>query len=520
MSKIIKKSLLIGLALATSISISVFANTLEVSSNDIVKQGDNLVLEEYIKSNAGWVLDVDGKWYYYEGGQVKKGWLKDGANWYYLSKEDGSMVKDRVDYINSEFYCFDKSGVMQANKWYYNYGAWYWLKDSGAAYKGWLKQGNYWYYLDKTNAFMLEGAQNIDGTLYFLTGSGALTQQKGWIKMYDTYYYANSDGSLRTGWVEDNGQWYYLNKNGQMATGWVKDGGYWYYLDPSDGHMYTDMVKVDFNLYFFNSSGQMLSSRWHQYYGDWYYLTSSGAPHKGWLNQGGKWYYLDPSYGIMSSGGNEIDGKVYVFDESGAMITKNGWNKVYNHWYYIKSNGDVYTGWFKEVSSWYYLDPKYGYMFVGGQPIDGKAYLFTKSGAMSIEEGWIYQDGLYYYGNGDGTVKIGWLKYNDKWCFLDTYAGWMVTGRAIIDEDYYYFDDNGYMYSGWKVFYDYQLEEYYTCYYGDDGALKTGWQVINGKTYYFLDYGNETIRIGTMVTGKYVIDGVEYYFDDDGVLQL
>ena len=47
---------------------------------------------------------------------------------------------------------------MQSSKWYNDYGSWYYLKSSGAAYKGWLKESGKWYYLDDYNGEMATGA--------------------------------------------------------------------------------------------------------------------------------------------------------------------------------------------------------------------------------------------------------------------------------------------------------------------------------------------------------------------------
>ena len=42
---------------------------------------------------------------------------------------------------------------------------------------------------------------------------------------------------MKTGWLNDNGTWYYLNSNGSMKTGWLLDtDGNWYYLQ-SNGAM-------------------------------------------------------------------------------------------------------------------------------------------------------------------------------------------------------------------------------------------------------------------------------------------
>ncbi|WP_233278584.1 hypothetical protein, partial [Streptococcus pneumoniae] len=44
----------------------------------------------------------------------------------------------------------------------------------------------------------------------------------------------NIDGSMATGWVQVNDSWYYLNSNGSMKVNqWFQVGGKWYYVNTS-----------------------------------------------------------------------------------------------------------------------------------------------------------------------------------------------------------------------------------------------------------------------------------------------
>ena len=58
---------------------------------------------------------------------------------------------------------------------------------------------------------------------------------------------------------------------------------------------------------------------------DWYFFDSNGMMKSGWHQENGKTYYLNPNpldtnYGKMVKGAKNIDGQVYIFDESGALI--------------------------------------------------------------------------------------------------------------------------------------------------------------------------------------------------------
>ena len=78
----------------------------------------------------------------------------------------------------------------------------------------------------------------------------------------------------------------------------------------------------------------------------------------------------------------------------------------------------------------------------------------------------------------------------------------LVTGVYKIEEDEYYFDEDGVMQK--DAFIDKK-------YYDNDGKLYTGFKEIENNTYYFTKEG--------YITGVYKIEEDEYYFDKDGVMQ-
>lgn len=160
----------------------------------------------------------------------------------------------------------------------------------------------------------------------------------------------------------------------------------------------------------------------------------------------------------------------------------------------------------------------------------------------------------------------GWRLTDDGWNYLDE-TGEQVFGLRQIQDDSYYFDQNGLMLTGFcdtpqgrRYFhtsgrmavgaFTYDGKQYLA---GADGALLTGWQenengetcycyqdgsiaagkaVINGMSYLFAEdgalqtgwceeSGSRTYRDaeGVLITGMAEIDGDTYYFDADGALQ-
>ena len=89
---------------------------------------------------------------------------------------------------------------------------------------GWKKINNIWYYMDKTEGYMLEEAWTPEGN-YYLKAGGAMAT--GWEKIDGEWYYFSSTGKkVVSKWVGN----YYLSEDGTMATSEWVDGGK-YYVD-------------------------------------------------------------------------------------------------------------------------------------------------------------------------------------------------------------------------------------------------------------------------------------------------
>ena len=100
-----------------------------------------------------------------------------------------------------------------------------------------------------------------------------------------------------------------------------------------------------------------------------------------WTKNGGKWYgYKD---GKALSGLVLDEGKLYYLDGNGMMLK--GWQEIDGEWYYF--NSDMKYGWKRISGKWYYFDPKTGGMLKDTvKMIDGKYYVFSKTGALAINK--------------------------------------------------------------------------------------------------------------------------------------
>lgn len=84
---------------------------------------------------------------------------------------------------------------------------------------------------------------------------------RGWVKMEQSWYWLNPDGTVFHGWLDDSGRRYYLGEDGVMAVGWKEIGGKWYYFHQDGGMNLGEMV-LDNGVYQFAEDGSLLSSRW------------------------------------------------------------------------------------------------------------------------------------------------------------------------------------------------------------------------------------------------------------------
>ena len=136
----------------------------------------------------------------------------------------------------------------------------------------------------------------------------------------------------------------------------------------------------------------------------WYYVVN-GKNATGWQKIDGKWYYFTGD-GLMQANRAvyESNGKVYMLDKSGTLMSKRGWVQVqYNEsgrtaWFYVMKGGEAATGWKKISGKWFYFNDKnaehlygeYGEMIsVPSVGISGKVYAFNSNGSMVTKTGWV-----------------------------------------------------------------------------------------------------------------------------------
>lgn len=119
-----------------------------------------------------------------------------------------------------------------------------------------------------------------------------------------------------------------------------------------------------------------------------------------------------------------------------------------------------------------------------------------------VLNGWVWIDDVWYRYAAGQPVQ-GWVREQGVWYYLKE-DGSVTTGRATIEDKTYYFTATGAMCTGWVT------TERGLRYMLADGMEATGWQMIAGSRYYFEENG----RMQKSGTREY--EGVRYRFQADG----
>lgn len=167
-------------------------------------------------------------------------------------------------------------------------------------------------------------------------------------------------------------------------------------------------------------------------------------------------------------------------------------------------NRQAPIGWVKEDGHWRYYNDNGG-MNAGNtfHEISGKTYFFDNNGYMAT--GWKQIGGDWYFFGTNGIMRTGWAKSGKSWYYFNS-DGIMETGWQKISGKWYYLGTDGAMKTGWQSI----SGMWY--YFNTSGEMQTGWQKISNKWYYFASggemYANKWLKSG----GKW------YYFGSDGAM--
>lgn len=218
---------------------------------------------------TGWAL-ADGAWYFAaSNGAIQRGrWIKSGSAWYYLDDVSGAMRTGEYTVGDMRYFSFD-SGAMASSCWINLSDGMSWANSSGAlseplptSFDGSPVVA------DRADLSSLPGPIHIGDAVFYADANGVVNVTSGWIMSNDasdengnTWYYASSNGVLKSGWQYVNGAWYWMDPSTfKMKTGWLNDGGTWYWLQPSGAMFANGWLKIDGVDYYFTASGAWLNT--------------------------------------------------------------------------------------------------------------------------------------------------------------------------------------------------------------------------------------------------------------------
>ncbi|MDR1953181.1 MAG: hypothetical protein LBQ21_01685 [Clostridiales Family XIII bacterium] len=201
-----------------------------------------------------------------------------------------------------------------------------------------------------------------------------------------------------------DGEWFLFGKQVTWAR-WVEEGG---------------------NRYYYNELGKMIVDQKKEIGGKTYLFQPDGAVFVGKANVDGSWYYFDEPNGVMRVGWVELDGLRYYHEADGRMV-KDCQKAIDGKTYLFTESGAAFTGQIKEGADYYYFDAELGKLYDAEREVDGKWFFYGED-AKRLGTGWFtLPDGRYVYHDGDG-MRFGEQVVDGKSYFFNTNNGDMMTG--------------------------------------------------------------------------------------------
>lgn len=304
--------------------------------------------------------------------------------------------------------------------------------------------------------------------------------------------YLSSDAKLKKlGEADAKGIITYLDTSGYVGK-WVQSGSQWKYQN-YDGSYVKNCWKLIKNLWYHFDANGIMQTGFLTLNGKTYYLQSSGAMKTGWQKIGNTWYYFDSSGAMVSNGWRWINSKCYYFDKNGKMAADTWIGE-----YYVDASGAWVKDKQKETDKWIQSSGRWWYRHADGS--------YTRSE-------WEYIGGKWYYFDQNGWMVTGWQKVKGSWYYMESNGARVADGWKWINNKCYYFDKNG------KMAADTWIDGSYVDASGvwikdkkqePENVTKTGWVQYSGHWMY---YNTD----GSYVKSNWKsVNSIWYYFDQNG----
>lgn len=391
----------------------------------VLQKGISILLEEGQNSprsyGYGTPTNITRRYYFdpITGQAVKNRYVQEADGWYYYG-EDGNAIRPQDGEVNID-------------------GQIVYLYANGRQAKGELvlDNGILRYYDPNSGKRVSNTTLTINGMTYRFDENGVGTDAPNPNGYYSdgngNWYYKNANGDNLNGAQIINGQRVFFRENGQQVKG-------------AYGSSYGDLYAFyDLN------SGNLVTNRYVEYMGNWFYLGKDGKPVKGARNIDGQDVFFNYR-GVQAKGVFGQDGvympEYYYDKDNGRKVIKAGFvkdNKGLT--YYLDEKGEKVLGLHEINGDLYYFRQggAYKYTQLGDMwqdsinYIDGKIYYFDQFGK-AAKNRFVFTEGAWHYFYGDGTAATGAVQINGQNLYFDTNHGRQVKGDFAPDGRYY--DEN------------------------------------------------------------------------------
>lgn len=356
-----------------------------------------------------------------DGKPATKQWIYDQTyqNWFYL-KDDGQRAENGWLTVGGKDYYFNETGKLATKTWVGQY----YVTESGAkAKEQWVfnQEQESWYYLKSDgqkaqNEWIQQGQEK-----YYLKEDGKMAKDE-WITQGEDQYYVNSQGKiLKNTWL---GKSYVTSSGHKAKTSWIFDKNYesWFYLNAKGDYVEKGWQTIDGKDYHFKSGGYLSTESWIERF----YVAKSGAKLKSeWFFDKNyqSWFYLKEDGTYAEKGWKTIKGKDYHFKSGGYLSTETWIDRSY----VTSSGAKAGKGWLfdKKYNSWFYINTDGNY----------------------TNKEWVWDNGYYYLKSGGYMAASEWVWYKNNWFYLKS-NGKMAEKELIYDssdQSWYYLKSGGYM---------------------------------------------------------------------------
>ena len=393
-------------------------------------------------ADQGWVKE-DNAWHYLDkdGDAVENAWKTnaDGTLYFYLN-EDGEMATSSLIEDGEHLYYVNADGVQSRNQWRL-------IEDEDT------DEEARWYYFDKNGRALKNCNRVIDGKRYYFDAEGKMLY--GWVnasgsnaEMVEDFTAGNMYlGTKDTGWRWDK-QWF-KETDLEILENKIGEGTdyAWFYFNSKGQKQISDKVRIDGAEYIFDANGVMEKDGIVKFNEVKYFVSKSGEIYKNrWIyaekvvndkkTEDFVWYRTDKNGKLITDDIVKINGKTYLFNEKGEMITG---------FVASGSNASMFDKDLLDVKSDEFTHSNYVYYTENGDKLVDKSieleledgffvFRFDKNGAPYVDT-----KEKYYYVNGilQRAVDNKYLFCEENGKIVNTSGKFMTGAKYTIDDVVY-----------------------------------------------------------------------------------